>query len=142
MNVKQTKDTLNTIEKLFDKASNLAIEVIESEARRILKSDPDLHEYIMAMGSGFFTAKEGGKYDLNSYTDAQADKIFDENLPLADKGLIMDQELPMFKEFFNMVDDLNERFNVCGCPMRFTANSEVVRDWGDTRKNPVTYKEK
>jgi hypothetical protein len=144
--------SLLIIDELFEQASNLAIALIEIEARKILAADPDLHEYIMAMGSGFFTAKEGGKYDLHSYTDEQADKLFDEDFPFADKGLIMDTDhtqgigcqpgVFMFKEFFNMVDGLNERFNVCGCPMRFTATSEVVSHWGDTRKNPVIYKEK
>jgi len=40
-----------------------------------------------------------------------------------------------------LIDELNEKFNVCGYPVRFTANSKEVHNWGDTRKNPVQHEE-
>ncbi len=144
-----TKLGLETIRNLEDhanmlmgEASDLAVDVVEAEARKILAADPDLHEYVMAMGSGFFTGKDGGKYDMNAYPEDVAEQMCEDNFPFRDSGAIMDDDLEQFEEFFKIVLDLNDRFNVCGCPMRFTANSEIVRDWGDTIKNPVKYIER
>jgi hypothetical protein len=38
-----------------------------------------------------------------------------------------------------MIDDLDEDFKVTGYPVRFTADSDEVHDWGDTIKDPVVY---
>ena len=131
------------IDKLYDQASNLAVETVEYGAREILKENPDLHEFVMAMGACFFTAKEGGKYDMNSYDEDVAEEMWNDGFEFADDKLMLDSafERKLFPEFFDNVDDLNEKFKVCGCPMRFTAYSKVVRDWGDTQKNPVQYED-
>lgn len=137
------KDLLQKVNRHFNYAVDLASILIEKSAREILKADPDLHEFIMAMGSYFFTAKEGGKYDFNTYPD---DESFDDYM-LNGKGWISDGSMIMpdtdeyHSEFCEMVDDLNEKFNSCGEPMRFTATSQIVRKWGDTQKNPVVYKD-
>lgn len=65
----------DAIDELWDKASDLAIKLVKDEARKILQADPDLDEFVMAMGSCFFTYKEGGKYDIYSYTNEEADKM-------------------------------------------------------------------
>lgn len=92
----------------------------------------------MAMGSCFFTYKEGGKYDIYSYTNEEADKMDEDGYEWygACDGILHDNFQP---EFIEMVDELNERFHVLGYPVRFKANSKEVHDWGDTRKNPVDY---
>jgi hypothetical protein len=138
------KDLLQKINRHWNYASELSSILIEKSAREILKADPNLHEFIMAMGSYFFTAKEGGKYDFNTYPN---DESFDEYM-LNGKGWISDDSMIMpdtddhFPEFCDMVDDMNEKFSACGEPMRFTANSQIVRKWGDTRKEPVIYVDK
>lgn len=137
------KDTIRKIDELFAYADKLAIELIESEARKILSKDTDLHEFVMAMGSCFFTAKENGRYDFNTYNDDdELDAYIEDGGILADSGLIIHDTDHFEPEFFEMVEDLNERFNSKGTPMRFTANSQIVSEWGDTRKNPVQYKER
>ena len=99
---------LNQIDKWFNKASDMAIVVIESEAKAILNKRPELDEFIMAMGSFFFTTKKA----INS----SPNKIIDEE----------DLNEP---EFYKMVWELNEKFNCCGYPTRFTATGEKINDW-------------
>lgn len=137
------KAGMKTIDKLFDRASDLAIELIKNEAKEILKDDPDLDEFIMAMGSCFFTIKEGGKYDLLTFAN---DKEWEEWCESDDyvsvyNGIIDNAVTDFQKEFFENVDDLDEKFNIMGYPVRFTATSKEVYDWGDTTKNPVQYEE-
>jgi hypothetical protein len=84
-----------TIDKLYDQASDLAIEAIRNEAYWILKHHSDhLNEFVMAMGSAFFTDKNGNPIDENEF------------------------KLKVFKDFFDICHDLNNKFNCFGYPMR------------------------
>lgn len=133
-------DTLRKINELYDYAQKLEIELIESEARKILMADPDLDEFIMAMGRAFFTYKAGGKYDLFSYTDEELIAMEEGDDPriefiygnntggLGNEGGIIHNE-NFQKEFFDMIDDMNSQSNVMGYPMRFTANGPVKNKW-------------
>lgn len=105
------KDKLRKINEMFDYGSKLAIELVESEARKILAADPELDEFVMAMGGCLFstTNKERG------YT------------PRGGGSNILDEEVA--PDFFEMVDDLDDKFCVKGHPMRFTANGQIVKDW-------------
>jgi len=138
------KNLKQKIDRHFDYARDLSSILIEKSAREILKADPNLHEFIMAMGSCFFTAKEGGKYDFNTYP---TDEAFDDYMLngkgyISDDGMILPDMDEYYPEFSEMVDEMNDKFNACGEPMRFTANSQIVRSWGDTIKEPVIYVEK
>ena len=119
---------IEQIDELFEKASNLAIKVIVDDAREILKADDGLDEFIMAMGSCFFTFKKGSKYDIFTYTDEEAEQMEDDGHDWygADNWILHDRFQP---EFMEMVEDMNEKFKVLGYPVRFTANSEENNDW-------------
>ena len=92
----------------------------------------------MAMGSCFFTTKVGGKYDWISMSEEQADEWFESPDYVREfNGMINDENFQ--QEFFSMVEDLDDKFKVKGYPVRFKANSKLVHDWGDTRKDPVKY---
>jgi hypothetical protein len=136
------KAIMKKIDKLYDQASDLAVEAVMNEAREILKADPNLHEFIMAMGRCFFTVKDGGKYDINSYTDEEYDEWSDSDDFVYSYNGIIDDDHGFQKEFFDNVFELNDRFQVMGYPVRFTATSKPVHSWGDTRKNPVKYIDK
>lgn len=108
------KNTIKKIDKLFDTASDLAEKLVESEARKILAADRELDEFVMSMGGCFFTTENeergwcprgGGSNIINEDQDDLA------------------------PEFFEMVEDLNDKFKIMGCPMRFTANGETIRNW-------------
>jgi len=125
------KAAMKKINKLFDNVSNLAIEAIKNEARKILKADPDLYEFVMSMGGCFFTIKEGGKYDVTEYTDEEWEKWCEGNdyVNVSFDYIIDNVQTNFQKEFFENVDDLNEKFNVMGYPVRFTATSKEVYVW-------------
>ena len=86
------------------KIDTLVISVIEDEARKILKNKQELYEFFMAMGSCFFTNRDGS---IN-YTTKKDVKV---NI------------------FFEMVHDLDNQFNIMGYPMKFTAEGPVVYDF-------------
>lgn len=137
-----SRKDLEVIETLFDNASNAAVDLVKKEARKILQADDGLFEFIMAMGSCFFTIKDGGKYDTSEMSDEEYEAWEESDDYLYSyKGMVENdrEDEPFQPEFFDMVDNLNEKFNVCGYPVRFTADSREVHDWGDTRKNPVIY---
>ena len=81
------------------KATELCIAQIEIMARNILIKNKKLNEFVMAMGTYFFTYKKG--------------------------GVAHDFEDSFFDEFMDKYSDLN----LTGIPMRFTAKGDVVTDW-------------
>lgn len=134
------KTTLKKIENLFKAADELAIQLVKDEARKILKADDGIHEFIMAMGSCFFTLKDGGKYDDKEMTDEEWEEWTESDDYIRfHNGILDDRDYQ--KEFFEMVEDLDSEFKICGYPVRFTATSQEVYDWGDTIKDPVVYEE-
>ena len=104
------KETLKEIEALYDKSFKLAIDLIESEARRILKKH-NLNEFIMCMGSAYFTIKDPKNGNGVYY------------------GIIDNGRFKFLKEFETMIDKLNDTYKICGYPMRFTATGEVINNW-------------
>ena len=130
---------LKRIEDLQEEASEMAVKIVIDEARKILKDDDGLFEFVMAMGGCFFTIKDGGKYDMMNLTDeAYEEWCESDDYVNVHHGIIDEKATDFQEEFFDMVDDLDE-FNVTGYPVRFTADSDEVHDWGDTIKDPVIY---
>lgn len=97
------KQTLKQINDLHNQAFNLAIKLVELEARKILSKHKSLNEFIMCMGSAFFTDKQGNP--INSW------------------------DYKYTLTFINFVDDLNNTFKIMGYPMRFTAEGEIENNW-------------
>lgn len=98
-------DTLESIEKLQHKAGELAMKLIEYEARRLLAEYPNLiHEYIQAMGAAFFLDSNNEVIETEDHKELQ--------------------------EFNDLLIELNTAIEgIFGNPMRFTATSEVKRQW-------------
>jgi hypothetical protein len=86
----------------------MSIVLIESEARAILERRSNLNEFIMAMGTFFFTSKDQSNSSPNN---------------------IIDEDELDEPEFYEMIEELNEMFNCTGHPMRFTANGETINNW-------------
>jgi len=129
---------LKRIEQLQEEANDIAVDIVIKEARRILNEDNDLFEFVMAMGSCFFTIKDGGRYDTNDMTDEEYEEwCYSDGYINVHNGIAENDHHQ--HDFFKLVDDLDENFGVTGYPVRFTANSERVHDWGDTIKDPVIY---
>ena len=122
------KIQLDDVHKLWDKADSLATDYIRQEARTILQSDYHLDEFIMGMGGCFFTAKQEGLYDIAKYSDEGLDEINENDGLLADNNLHMPVN-DFQTDFMNMIDELNDKFNSMGFPMRFTANGKEENNW-------------
>ncbi len=112
------KHALQKIDEYFDQADTIALDLIVSEARAIMVADPDLDEFIMGMGTCNFstTNREKGYWFSNESTHGIVDEDDDDGSGTIDK-------------FFEMVEELNGRFQSKGCPMRFTATGNIVRNW-------------
>ena len=145
MDVQSIENEMNRLSEEFDKEAEKlarnAIDIVINQARIILQNDPNLYEFIMAMGGCFFTIKDGGKYDVLSYTDEEWDEYcYSDEYVRSFYGIIDDDDFQ--REFFDLVEKLDDMFKVKGYPVRFTATSKEVHDWGDTIKNPVIYEER
>lgn len=106
------------IERHYKEAENLASEFVEAQARAILRKHPHLHEFVMAMGTWFFTKRKSrdrsllpGEHAIISPTDYGAPKY------------IAEGRLARF------VYEWDEYLKITGEPMRFTADGPVVREW-------------
>lgn len=102
------------IENLYVKASDNASVFVEEQARAILKKHPNLHEFVMAMGSWFFTTKRSKDRTL----------LPGEHAVLHDEpSYIKNSRLASF------IAEWDEYLKITGEPMRFTADGPVVRNW-------------
>ena len=133
------KHEFDKLEAVYEAVSDKAVKIVIKAARQILQNDPDLDEFVMAMGACFFTIKEGGKYDALNLSDEEYDEWCESPDYVREyQGMIDDENFQ--KEFFDIVDELDDKYKVKGYPTRFQANSKEVHEWGDTHLNPVVYK--
>ena len=83
-------------------ASTLASKEVIRIARKILKADPSLTEFIMGMGRWMFSDKD---------------------------GVIYDADQSRFAELCDFIDEWDNTIHITGEPMRFTATGPIIRDW-------------
>ena len=93
-----TKQFDNDLQKLSD----LGMQIIIEEAKRIMKKHPKYNEFLMAMGSRFFLDKTGN--------------IINDDPKCAEKLL-------------NFIDDNDEAFHFTGSGIRFKADGAIVTNW-------------
>lgn len=93
------------IAELYDQARQLALADLESLARDILKKRPNYKEFIMAMGSCFFTTKRNGET----------------------VDLTPDDEC--FSDMHALLSEWDEYLKLTGEPMRFTVDGPRKTDW-------------
>jgi hypothetical protein len=111
-----SRETL--VEEHYMLASTEAALFVEEHARLILQRHPCLHEFVMAMGTWFFTKKKShsrslvpGEHEMVHPTDYDAPKY------------IAKGKLARF------INEWDEYLKITGEPMRFTADGPVVREW-------------
>ena len=104
----------------YMKASELAAEYVEQEARKILVEYADLHEFIMAMGSWHFTWKKG-VVDHNGF----------EVLGRNQDNIILDGDLECIdnSDLASFMAEWDDALKITGEAMRFTATGKLRRDW-------------
>lgn len=102
---------VKAVDKFYQDASDHALAYVEQEARKILAKHPNLDEFIMCMGSYFFTRKKG--------------KMFGDDAIVGTPPKYID-ESPLVK----FIEEWDPYLKLTGAPMRFTATGPVVTDWG------------
>lgn len=103
------------ISNYYDSAFDLSIQLVEKLARQFLKDNSQFDEFVMAMGSWFFTYKVGVR-------DHNGDKVKKGNTCCHDV-------LPNMKEICDFIDEWDMVLKITGYPMRFTASGNVITDW-------------
>lgn len=114
--MQDTETLTKKLKKHYKKADKLAIKIVEQLARKILRNDPELKEFTMAMGVYFFT-------DFN-------DEIVDvlERRMNTNYNYDYFPSKPSFKPLIDFIDEWDDVFKITGEAMRFTAYGEVITD--------------
>jgi len=92
------------IKKHYNKGAILACIEVKKEARRILRLHPEFDEFIMSMGSCFFTQKNN-----------EHDHVYPSELE--------EEELSFF------LGEWDDIFRITGNSTRFTANGIEINKW-------------
>ena len=85
----------------YDKARSIGLFLVEKYAREGLRDNPDLDEFVMAMGAAFFTDNDDTHVDL---ADVSSD-------------------------LHELILDWDGALKLTGEPMRFTATGPVRGEW-------------
>lgn len=109
---------IKKLEDLYEKSRELSIEIIEELARDILRNNKDLDEFIMAMGSYFFTYKN--KKETLSTIEQKMNKNYKYDYIDSKKFL---------KPLNNFISTWDDTFKMTGISMRFTEKGEIITDW-------------
>ncbi len=109
---------LGNVVDLYNKSSDLAADLVEKMARKILTNHNELDEFIMAMGSYFFTYKNGGAH--LQPTVQKMNKSF---------NYYYEDSEPYLKPLNDFIGAWDKRLKMTGDAMRFTAKSEKITDW-------------
>lgn len=107
-----TKETIDTqhVQDMYQKAEDAASKVVEAMARKILRQHPDkYHEFYMAMGTYFFTTKDGENV---STTQTRMNASYEH---------VVEDSEPEFEELNNFICKWDRRLKITGEPTRFTA---------------------
>lgn len=116
-----TKPVLCEVAVHYNKACELASLKVEQIARQILVEHKELDEFIMAMGSYFFTYKSKKRKDehLSGYT---------QKMNKSWQYYYEDSE-PFLKPLNDFISEWDNYLKITGDAMRFTATGVKVTDW-------------
>ena len=109
---------LGVVAEHYQIAMDKSSEVVEKMARQILIEHPELDEFIMAMGSYFFTYKDS-KEHLNPTTQKMNSSYRYE---------YTDTE-PFLKPMNDFIREWDGVLKITGDAMRFTATGDKITDW-------------
>jgi hypothetical protein len=99
---KSTIQLTQVLESYYDTAFRAGLMIIIKLARQILRENPDLDEFVMAMGSWTFWTHD--KESTNDNDDR-------------------------FHSLLTFLDEWDDFFRFTGYPIRFTADGEIVHMW-------------
>jgi hypothetical protein len=98
------------LEKKYNEADELALEIVEDMARHILRKHLNMEEFVMGMGTAFFADENGGLLDGEKpYTKRYMKKLFD------------------------FIDEWDEFFKLTGTPMRISIDRTLFVRTGEIK---------
>jgi hypothetical protein len=101
----------------YKKAEKAASEYVEKMARQILREHKELDEFVMAMGTYFFTYKKGGNLDpISSKMNSSYNYVY------------YDTE-PFLKPLNDFISEWDSVLKITGDAMKFTADGIKITDW-------------
>lgn len=103
------------VRRLHTQAQHAALSVVAQRARKILVTHPHLDEFVMGMGTWFFTRKLGTKDDLNMPVRKGKNDIAERCRYMVPVG--------------DFIDDWDHCFSLTGTPIRLRATGPVVTNW-------------
>ncbi len=107
---------MNTLRELHEECRAIALSKIEKIARRILKKNDNLNEFVMGMGMASFDDKEGEMMEMQtSCLDSNGRRVY--------------EDVPEFKELIDFLDEWDGIYSLTGETMRFTAEGPKKTEW-------------
>lgn len=89
------------LQEAYDRARRIGLFLVEKYAREGLRDNPNLDEFVMAMGDAFFTDND------DTHADTQ----------------------DVSSDLHELILDWDDALKLTGEPMRFTADGPVRREW-------------
>ena len=108
----------NSIDYHYNAACKLASKKVEHMARSVLNNHPQLDEFIMAMGSYFFTYKNS-----DSHLGSHVEKMN------ASYNYYFEDTYKYLKPLNNFIGKWDGYLKITGDAMRFTAKGKKITDW-------------
>lgn len=111
------------IEKQYEIARQMAVDEMIRLARKILKKYPHLDEFVIAMGTCFFTLKD------------KFGSVYDNHISMREQYMKKDYSYgtrltyQYFKPLDEFISEWNEIFKLTGEGIRFKAEGEIITDW-------------
>ena len=105
------------LDELYSQMEKIASIEVERLARDILKKNKSLHEFVMGMGTWFFTYKNG---ETISPYETRMNGSFEYYTILSRRS---------FKPLADFMGEWNDILKLTGESMRFTATSKKITDW-------------
>lgn len=99
-----------------DKASDFALKRVEELARGILQQNKNLKEFVMGMGTYFFTDRKGENVDTY-------DSVY------GNGGYTSEHSEPCFEELNEFMEEWDDIYKMTGEAMRFTAKGKKITKW-------------
>lgn len=118
MKDKDINEKSKELDRLTNELSDLVVARVEQIARRILQTHPNLNEFVMCMGTYFFTDKKTN--DVISTYQEQMNSNY---------NYYQEDTYGYFASLNRFIEKYDKTLKITGNPMRFTATGKTIKNW-------------
>jgi hypothetical protein len=126
------EENLKIAEKYHQKACDEAYQEMLRVAREIMKEEPDLVEFVNAMGGWFFVPNPAGTKCWWCEPDEKCLECEGTGRMKPGDTLIDEHRTnwyPVVKKMVDFIDKWNDEFHLTGIPVRISAGGRIIRNW-------------